>query len=99
MNEFDESARKNGLAGFAEVYLSRCDKESELDGIIDIDIYKKLAEIDTKLGVTASEQLLRCLANTSRLDIIQVRFNDFEKKFFQYNFRPSILTKSMNMKA
>ena len=85
MNEFDESARKNGLAGFAEVYLSRCDKESELDGIIDIDIYKKLAEIDTKLGVTASEQLLRCLANTSRLDIIQVRFNDFEKKSYNFN--------------
>ena len=82
MNEFDESARKNGWAGFAEVYLSRCDKESELDGIIDIDIYKNLAEIDTNLGMAASEQLFRCLLKTSRLDIIEVRFKlCYQKEF------------------
>ena len=72
MNEFDENARKNGWAGFAEIYLDRCDRESELDGRIDFDVYKKLAEIDTNLGMTASQQLFRCLLKTSRLDIIEV---------------------------
>ena len=70
----NEIVRKHRIIGYAEVYLWRCNKESALDGIIDIDIYKNLAEIDTNLGMAASEQLFRCLLTTSRLDIIEVRF-------------------------
>ena len=93
----NELVRKHGFIGYAEVYLWRCNEESELDEIIDFDIYKKLAEIDTNLDMTASEQLFRCLLNTSRLDIIEVRFKLCYQKDFQNNFRLSILSKSKNM--
>ena len=72
MNGFDEKARKKGFIGYANVYLWRCDKESKSNDEIDIDVYKMLVELDTKLGVTTSEQLYKCLVCTSRLDIIEV---------------------------
>ena len=72
MNKFDEYARKNGFIGFAEAYLWRCNEESKSNDEIDIDVYKKLVALDTRLGVTASEQLYKCLLKTSRSDIIQV---------------------------
>ena len=72
MNEFDENKKKNGFIGYANVYLWRCKEDS--NDQIDINVYKKLVELDTRLGVTASEQLYKCLPLTSRLDIIQVRF-------------------------
>ena len=37
-----------------------------------MDVYKKLVELDKKLGVTTSNQLFRCLIQTCRLDIIEV---------------------------
>ena len=46
--------------------------ESKPDEKIDIEVYKKLVELDIKLGRTASEQLFKCLLRTSRLDIIKV---------------------------
>ena len=72
VNEFDENTKKNGFIGFAEVYLWRCNEESKSNDEIDIDVYKMLVELDTKLGVTTSEQLYKCLFHTSRLDIIEV---------------------------
>ena len=72
MNEFDEHTKKNGFIGYANVYLWRCDHDSKSNDEIDIDIYKMLVEVDSKLGVTTSEQLYRCLFHTSRLDIIEV---------------------------
>ena len=71
VNEY-ESLRKKDYVGFAEVYLERCDKESKSDDEIDKEIYTKLVELDTKLGTTASEQLLQILSHTTRLDIIMV---------------------------
>ena len=56
--------------GFAEVYLERCEEQSN-DGI-DKEVYAKLAELDTRLGTTASEQLFCCLQKTTRSDIIKV---------------------------
>ena len=76
VNEY-ESLRKNNWVGFAEVYLDRCNKESESNEIIDIKVYKKLVELDTKLGTTASEQLFKCLYRTTRLDIIEVKIHYF----------------------
>ena len=69
------------MAGFAHVYLDRCKKESDSDDIIDIEVYKKLVQLDQKLGTATSEQLAHCLFYTSRLDIIQVRFNDSKQNF------------------
>ena len=72
MNELDENVRQNGFVGFAEVFLWRFYKESNSE--IDVNVYRKLVELDTKLGVTASEQLSKCLFRTSKLEIIEVRF-------------------------
>ena len=50
-------------------------KEVHSNKIIDIKVYKKLIELDTKLGTTVSEQLYGCLNRTTRLDIIKVRIH------------------------
>ena len=71
VNEY-ESLRKKGWSGFANVYLVRCDKESKIGDKIDVEVYARLVELDTKLGTRSSEQLLYCLLLTSRWDIIKV---------------------------
>ena len=73
--------RKARSVGFAEVYLYRCNKESESNEIIDINIYKELIELDTKLGTTAYEQLIKCLHRTTRLDIIRVRIQYLNENY------------------
>ena len=57
MHEY-ESLRRDGLVGFAHIYLKQCNKESKSDGEIDKEVYNKLVELDTRLGTTPSEQLL-----------------------------------------
>ena len=86
VNEYEELRKKN-FAGFAHLYLLRCDKESKSDNEIDIQIYNKLAQLDSKLGTTASEQLTCCLRHTTRFDIIKVRFFHV---FFTYSHFKSI---------
>ena len=71
MNEY-EVIRKSRWVGFANVYLWRCDKESETENVIDIQVYRKLVQLDSRLGTTATEQLSRCLWYTIRLDILKV---------------------------
>ena len=71
VNEFDENTKKKNFIGYAHVYLWRCNGENRTNEI-DIDVYKKLVELDSKLGVTFSEQLYKCLYYTSQLDIIEV---------------------------
>lgn len=56
-----------------DVYLQQCANLNAVDKI-DIEVYTKLFELDSKLGTTASEQLRRCLQNTIRSDIIKVLF-------------------------
>ena len=65
--------RKSGCAGFGHLYLGQCNKQSKPDDEIDFTIYTKLVELDSKLGTTASEQLLQCLLKTTRSDIIKVQ--------------------------
>ena len=69
--------RKEDWVGFADVYLDRCDAESDSNEIIDIHVYKKLVDLDTKLGTTVSDQLYRCLCHTTRSDIIKVKIHYF----------------------
>ena len=64
--------RKNNFVGFAEVYLKRCNIESDSNEIIDIEVYKKLFALDSKLGTTPIEQLYKCIHQTTRSDIIKV---------------------------
>ena len=71
MNEYGR-LRKNGYAGFAELYLTHFDGELKSDDEIDVQVYYKLVQLDTKLGITASEQLSCCLKFTTRSEIIMV---------------------------
>ena len=73
--------KEKSVNSYAGLYLYRCNQESKSDGQIDIQLYKRLVELDRKLGTTASEQLLRCLLNTTSLDIIKVRSYDLYISF------------------
>ena len=57
---------------YAGLYLYRCYQESKSNDEIDIQLFTRLAELDSKLGTTASEQLFHILDKTTRLDIIKV---------------------------
>ena len=64
--------RKYDFAGYAHYYLVKCWDESELKNNADVTIYKKLLEIDAKLGTSQSEQLFGCVYNSFRMDLIKV---------------------------
>ena len=70
LNEY-EGLKKKGHAGFASDYSQACVK-SESDDKIDIQVYTKLVQLDSKLGTTASKQLVSLLKNTLRLDLLKV---------------------------
>ena len=72
VNEY-ECVRKANSIGFAGLYLCRCNEESRRNDEIDISLYTKLVELDTRLGTPASEQLFWCLYCTTRFDIIKVK--------------------------
>lgn len=78
---FDEwkdynSLRERGgfrkVVGFAHAYLSHQVKESKTDDEIDIQVYRQLMELDSRLGTTATEQLFYCVKITQRFDLIKV---------------------------
>ena len=66
-----EKERVPGFApGFAHLYLAGCGGKS--DDEIDIQVYTRLMEVDSRIGVSAAEQLCSCLFHTLRLDVIKV---------------------------
>ena len=69
---FYDVLQENGYVGYASYYLQECWDESELKNKADVEIYKQLLEIDSKLGTTQSEQLFECVFNTVRMDLIKV---------------------------
>ena len=69
--QYDE-LREFGFAGYASFYLKECSDQSELINKADVAIYRKLLEIDSKLGTTSTEQLDRCVFYSHRMDIIKV---------------------------
>ena len=71
VNDLVGNIRKHNFVGYANIYLWRCNEENRMNEI-DIDNYKKLVELDSKLGTTASEQLFHILNQTTQLDIIKV---------------------------
>ena len=70
--EYDELREELGFVGYAHYYLQKCWNESELKNQADVEIYKQLLEIDSKLGTTQSEQLFQCVFNSLRIDLIMV---------------------------
>ena len=71
VNELYDS-EKIFASTFAGLYLSRHEKESKSDDEIDIQVYTKLLELDSRLGTTAAEQLFDCVIHTQRFDLIKV---------------------------
>ena len=71
-NEYDELREKLGWVGYAHYYLGNCYDDSELINKADIEIYKKLLQIDSKLGTTPTEQLFECVKHSVRIDLIKV---------------------------
>ena len=71
-----ERLRDLSWVGFAHVYLFRCKKVFKSNDEIDIEVYTELAQLDAKLGTTASDQLSECLRYTNRPDIIKVIINN-----------------------
>ena len=71
-NEFDVLREKHGYVGYANYYLKRCYDESELINKAEMEIYKTLLDIDSKLGTTQSEQLYGCVFHSIRMDLIKV---------------------------
>ena len=57
---------------FSDVYLISCRKDFGSGVKIDVEVYKKLLELDTRLGRSVSDQLFTCLSLTTRPDIIKV---------------------------
>ena len=73
MDQVDlDKVRELGYVGYADYYLQKCWNESELKNKADVTVYKKLLGIDSKLGTTQSEQLIWCVFNTVRMDLIKV---------------------------
>ena len=64
--------KKGGFVGFAHGYLHQCDKKSKTGDEIDLQIFTKLVQLDSRLGTSLSEQLRMCLQYTTRSDIIKV---------------------------
>ena len=57
--------------GFAACYLAQC-IQSKSEDVIDIQVYNQLVEVDSRLGISAAEQLFYCITKTLRLDVIKV---------------------------
>ena len=73
MDQIDhEKLRELDYVGYADYYLQESWDETESKNKADVKIYKKLIEIDSKLGTTQSEQLFWCLYNSLRIDLIKV---------------------------
>ena len=72
VDKHDKRLRELGLVGYAHLYLKTCWDKSELKNKADVNIYKRLLEIDSKLGTTQSEQLFECVFRSFRIDLIKV---------------------------
>ena len=70
-NEY-ETLKRLQYVGFANKYLEYGKAKSKSDDEIDITVYTKLVQIDSKLGTTASEQLFRLFNYSLRLDLLKV---------------------------
>ena len=81
-----EELKNYACCGFASKYLQECvysksdyeiDPKASIfktksDDKIDIQVYTKLVQLDSKLGTTASEQLYWLLDCSLRLDLLKV---------------------------
>ena len=71
-NAFDVLREKYGYVGYANYYLGNCYDDSALINKAEIETYKELLDIDSKLGTMQSEQLYGCVQMSIRMDLIKV---------------------------
>ena len=84
-NNFDVLREKLGWVGYAHYYLGHCYDDSALLNKAENKIYKKLLEIDSKLGTTQTEQLFSCVFHSVRMDLIKVSESGYLLfKFFNF---------------
>ena len=81
MNDFEQvtefkgrvgSGEEGDWVGFAHLYLQRCKEKLKSDNEIDIQVYTRLVELDSRLGTPAAKQLHCCLRYSLRLELIKV---------------------------
>ena len=70
--DYDWIKKETKDEGYADYYLVRNWNESKKINEADATVYKKLVDIDAKLGTELSQQLSCCLCWTNRWDIIKV---------------------------
>ena len=70
-NDYDWITKKVGGAGYAHHFLEMCNW-SKMIQEADASIYRLMVYIDSQLGTSASQQLSKCLINTTRWDLIEV---------------------------
>ena len=85
-NGFDVLREKRNFVGYASYYVKGCYDESELRNKAEIEIFKQLCQIDSKLGTTQTEQLFGCVLYSVRIDLIKVRLPPLESfLIFKFN--------------
>ena len=71
-----EKLRERGFFGYANYYLFNRWKatwnEEELVNRANLMTYKRLLEIEAKLGTTQTEQLFECVSWSARIELIKV---------------------------
>ena len=75
--------KTTGQMGYAHYYLDKCWNDIKRQNEADAIIYQKLVDIDSELGMDASQQLFCCLWSTTRSDIIKV-YNVLRIKNFKF---------------
>ena len=71
MSDYD-CFQQTDWIGFAHFYLQRCSTNIESDDETDIEVYTRLVQLDSRLGTTATEQLLQCIFYSLRLELLKV---------------------------
>ena len=69
----NECLKKANYDGFRHVYYRRY-KESKSEDDIDEEVYSKFVKLDTRLGISPSEQLFMSVFSTLDLEMIEVCF-------------------------
>ena len=72
LKDYDWIIKNSSAYGYAGYYLRNCWNESKLINEADVEVYRRLVDIDTNLGTELHKQLWKCLHWTTRWDIIKV---------------------------
>lgn len=66
------SGKEGDWVGFAHLYLQRCKEKLKSDDEVDIQVYTRLVELDSRLGMLTTKKLHFCVRYSLRLELIKV---------------------------